>query len=170
MANPFRATDFVVGGLYVCTFLFPRGAFLNFTAQVGLVLLIAGILVSLGIFIKMQLIGQMIVAQIFTTIITSVIMVSIGMVFGIFGAALDIVVELLSVLAVLVPLGLLLGIQVKRRMTPATLEMTCPVIGRFGFFLTLALILRLYRTLAPHRTQLDTSSVKDDDLTSPLVT
>eukprot|EP00434_Breviolum_minutum_P003555 symbB.v1.2.003128.t1/scaffold128.1/size312424/2 len=190
MANPFRATDFVVGGLYVCTFLFHRGAFLNFTDQVGLVLLIAGILVSLGIFIKMQLIGQMrwtfakkffdavmampipgaerkdgIVAQIFTTIITSVIMVSIGMVFGIVGAALDIVVELLSVLAVLVPLGLLLGIQVKRRMTPATLEMICPVIGRFGFFLTLALILRLYRTLAPHRTQLDTSSVKDDDLT-----
>ncbi|CAL1144216.1 unnamed protein product [Cladocopium goreaui] len=169
MDNPLRLTDLVFGVIYLCTYFLSNGPILNFVDQVGLILLIAGVLVCLGISIKIRLIGQMrwtlakkffesvmntsvgtgrsdgIVGQIIGTIISSVVMVTLALTLGLLGAVLDIAVELLSVLAVLVPLGLLLGIQVKRRMAPAMLEVICPILGRFGFFLHLALSARLLR-------------------------
>eukprot|EP00435_Cladocopium_sp_Y103_P042699 s1207_g11.t2 len=178
MAIALRLTDLVFGVIYLCTYFLSNGPILNFVDQVGLILLIAGVLVCLGISIKIRLIGQMrwtfadkffqsvmntsvgatgksdgtlalntvmIVGQIIGMIISSVVKVTLALILGLLGGVLDIAVELLSVLAVLVPLGLFLGIQLKRRMAPAMLEVICPVLGRFGFFLNLALSARLLR-------------------------
>ncbi|CAK9070913.1 unnamed protein product [Durusdinium trenchii] len=167
MAMVPTTTDALLGVIYLCSYFLKTGPLLGLLDQVGLVLLIAGVVIFLGICIKIRLIGQMrwtfatkffnsvmevpvrsdgidgIAAKIITTIIRSVVMVCFALILGLLGAALDVALELLTVLALLVPVAILLGIQLKRRLAPETLETICPVLGRLGLFLHLALLARV---------------------------
>eukprot|EP00435_Cladocopium_sp_Y103_P035238 s911_g9.t1 len=168
------AQNVVLGSAYASTYLLKEeqmgtslAAALPVFDQIGLVLLFAATLVAVGVYIKLNLWGEMEMkyskqlaawamripmeqskaegaAEQLSAMVTGFFFALIaGLTSFTFGLLADLVVELLPILALLVPLGLALGTW-----TLAQWQMpsfVAPVLGRAGFFLGLYGICSLLR-------------------------
>ncbi|CAE7341941.1 unnamed protein product, partial [Symbiodinium sp. CCMP2592] len=131
--------SFPEGAAFASSYLAPKGdsglaAVLATTDQIGLVLLFAGVVISLGVYIRLNIWGEIemtyskalmdnamkipnkmiddapgLAEKIFAFIVGFIMAITLGVLSFTIGVIIDVVVGLLPTLAVLVPLGLALG-------------------------------------------------------------
>lgn len=177
-----------LGAAFASTYLAPKGdsglaAILATTDQIGLVLLFAGVVISLGVYIRLNIWGEIemtyskalmdnamkipnkmvddasdLAEKLFAFIIGFIIAITLGVLSFTIGVIIDVVVGLLPTLAVLVPVGLALGNYALSKLPASVTALAAPILGRAGFFLGIYGLLRVVRFLLSQRSEDDGES------------
>jgi len=177
-----------LGAAFASTYLAPKGdsglaAVLATTDQIGLVLLFAGVVISVGVYIRLNIWGEIemtyskalmdnamkipnkmvddapgFAEKIFSFIVGFIMAITLGVLSFTIGVIIDVVVGLLPTLAVLVPLGLALGNYALSKLPASVTALAAPILGRAGFFLGVYGLLRVIRFLLSQKSEDDGES------------